>query len=117
MIFLDDLLGLGQQGVALRFVDALINECLSPLAVAIDSEQAEGFSIKIALFFLGTLLRSFGNEFVVNALALIIFGKYYSENLMESLFEPIERLLSYDKKWKFKGFWDSHEDRILLYCK
>lgn len=37
LIFIDDMLGLGQKGVAARFVDAMFNECLSPLAIAIDS--------------------------------------------------------------------------------
>lgn len=39
LIFVDDFLSLGQKGVALRFIDALVNECLSPLAIAIDSQQ------------------------------------------------------------------------------
>jgi len=37
LIFLDDLLGLNQEGLADRFMDAFINECISPLAIALDS--------------------------------------------------------------------------------
>jgi hypothetical protein len=78
LIFIDDLLSLGQNGVALRFIDALFNECLSPLAIAIDSEQQEGFSIKIVLFFLSVLLKSFNNSLVVDTISIVIFGKYYT---------------------------------------
>ena len=116
LIFLDDLLGLNQQGVADRFLDAFLNECLSPLAVALDSEHQQGFSIKVVLFVFISLFKTFTCPRVVDALALVVFGKYYTRELSQRLFEPTERLLSYDKKWKFKGFWDSHEERVLQYC-
>jgi hypothetical protein len=29
---------------------------------------------------------------------------------------PIEKPLSYSKKWKFKGFWDSYQSNINEYC-
>lgn len=64
--------------MVLRFIDALFNECLSPLAIAIDSEQQEGFSIKIVLFFLAVLLKTFSNTLVVDTLSIVIFGKYYT---------------------------------------
>lgn len=49
-------------------------------------------------------------------MAIVVVGKYYTKNISECLFQPIDRLLSYDKKWKFKGFWDSHEDKLNHYC-
>jgi len=36
--------------------------------------------------------------------------------MANTLFNPIPCLLSYDKKWKFKGFWDSHEEKVRLFC-
>lgn len=53
-------------------------------------------------------MKTFSNSYVADTLSLVIFGKYYSSDLAECLFQPIDRLISYDKKWKFKGFWDSH---------
>jgi hypothetical protein len=29
---------------------------------------------------------------------------------------PIEKPLSYSKKWKFKGFWDTYQNNINEYC-
>ena len=56
------------------------------------------------------------HPFVVDMLALVIFGKYYTKQMASALFEPVGCLLSYDKKWKFKGFWDSHEEKIRMHC-
>lgn len=116
LIFIDDLLSLKQPGVLDKFCDAFINECLSPLAIALDSQQKEGFSIKIILFVLGILLKNLNSELILDTIALMIFGKYYTPDLMNCLFSPADRLISYDKKWKFKGFWDSHQDKINKYC-
>ena len=35
---------------------------------------------------------------------------------MHKLLNPIDTLLSYNKEWKFKGFWDGHEDRVNEFC-
>lgn len=63
----------------MKFVDAFINECMSPLAIAIDSEVKEGFSIEVVVFIFTVLLKTFNNPLVADTLAIIIFGKYYSE--------------------------------------
>lgn len=62
------------------------------------------------------MFKTFNHPFVVDALTFIIFGKYYTNQLSNYLFEPVPCLISYDKTWKFKGFWDSHEDKIRDYC-
>jgi type IV secretory pathway VirB6-like protein len=116
LIFIDDFLSLNQAGVEDKFCDAFINECLSPLAIALDSQLKEGFSIKIILFVLGMLLKNLNSQLILDTIALMIFGKYYTTDLMNCMFSPVDRLMSYDKKWKFKGFWDSHEDKITNYC-
>lgn len=116
LIFIDDLLNLKQPGVPARFTDAFVNECLSPLVRALDSETHSSFSIKIILFILSVLFKNITNPLLVDTLALVAFGKYYTRPLMDCLYEPVDRLLSYDKKWKFKGFWDTYEDRVMQYC-
>jgi hypothetical protein len=49
-------------------------------------------------------------------MALVVLGKYHTKSLANTLFDPVPCLLSYDKKWKFKGFWDSHEEKVRLFC-
>lgn len=98
------------------FVSAFINECLSPLVHSLDTEAKECFSIQIALYILIVLFKTFTHPFVADILTFIFFGKYHTKKLAESLFEPVPCLLSYDKKWKFKGFWDSHEDKVRMHC-
>jgi hypothetical protein len=45
-----------------------------------------------------------------------LFGKYYPKSLTNKLLHPVGTLLSYNKQWKFKGFWDGYEDKINDYC-
>lgn len=28
----------------------------------------------------------------------------------------MDNLLSYNKEWKFKGFWDGHEEKVNAFC-
>jgi hypothetical protein len=116
LIFIDDLLNLKQPGVAECFFSALLNECLSPLMGSLDTEAKEYLSIQLCLYVLITLFKTISHPFVIDSLTMIVFGKYYTKSLAASLFEPVPCLLSYDKKWKFKGFWDTHEDKVRLYC-
>lgn len=43
-----------------------------------------------------------------DTLIFILFSKYYPKTLTHKLLNPVDNLLSYNKEWKFKGFWDGH---------
>lgn len=116
MIFLDDLLNLDQPQVAQCFTSAFINECLSRLIHSLDTEAKDCFSIQLSLYLLIVLFKTFTHPFISNTLAFIFLGKYHTRQLAEALFDPVPCILSYDKKWKFKGFWDSHEEKVKAYC-
>ena len=84
--------------------------------LSLDLEAKDGISIQLCIYILTALFKSFRDSFMMDALALVVFGKYHTKELADCIYEPIPCLLSYDKKWKFKGFWDSHEDKISKYC-
>jgi len=72
--------------------------------------------IKTSLLILILLLNNLRNKFLSEVLIFLLFSKYYPKSLTHKLLNPVDSLLSYNKEWKFKGFWDGHEEKLNNYC-
>ena len=91
-----------------RVIDAFINECMSPIIQTLSSQKKMQFGIKVVIFICAVLFKSIRTSKFLDNILITLFGRYYSRDLSMKLFNPSERILSYNKQWKFKGFWDSH---------
>lgn len=120
--YLDDLLRqhskcITEEGITFtdRFIDAFINECLSLIMQSLGCYKTH-FGIKTSLLVLSLLLKNITNQLVTETIVLALFGRYYSSALANIILKPILSVKSYDKVWKFKGFWDNYQASINKYC-
>jgi hypothetical protein len=72
--------------------------------------------IKTSLLVFIFLLNNIHNKLLCETIIFILFGSYYPKTITHKLLNPIENILSYNKEWKFKGFWDAHQDKINEHC-
>lgn len=115
-MIMDDFMKIDPIKVAACFVNAFANECMAPLLQALYSHKKQTFNIKIVVLIAWYIISNVHNQQFIDFVIFAFFGKYYSSTLCVKLIHPVEKPLSYSKKWKFKGFWDSYQNNINEYC-
>ena len=115
MMILDDLIRLPIPNLPQTILNAFSNECLSPLLQSLCCQEPV-FNLKVVLLIANMIVANIHNKEFIDAVVFALFGKYYSSTLCVKLMHPVERPLSYSKKWTFKGFWDSYQDNVVNYC-
>lgn len=90
------------------FLSAFSNQCMSELVMSLCSIKKAFLGIKTSLFIFNLLLNNIRNKYLSEVLIFLLFSKYYPKSLTHKLLNPVDNLLSYNKEWKFKGFWDGH---------
>jgi hypothetical protein len=116
ILFFDDFMQIDPHHFSHCFINAFANECMVYLLEALTSSMKTTFSLKIVLLIAAILVNNIHNQLFSDFLIFCLFGKYYTTILRDKLMCAIEKPTSYSKEWKFKGFWDTHEDTINEYC-
>lgn len=116
IMIIDDFMEIGPVAIANTFINAFANECMAPLLQDLYSPKKMNFNLKVVLLVASLLITNISNPLFIDFVVFCFFSKYYSSTICVKLMHPIEKPLSYSKKWKFKGFWDSYQNNVNEYC-
>jgi hypothetical protein len=116
VLIFDDFMKISPFDISRCFINAFANECMVTLLEALSSSKKTTLSLKVVLLIASILLSNIRNPLFSDFLIFCFFGKYYTPALRAKLMNAVAKPMSYSKKWKFKGFWDTYQTHINDYC-